>query len=401
LKILEIKKGCDVMERNLNFDEIIDRKDTDCLKYDFAKRRGYPEDVLPFWVADMDFKTSSYNEDALVERAKHGIFGYSEGRDEYFEAVKRWMKKYHDFDVERSWLIKTPGVVNALALAVKAYTEKGDGVLIQKPVYYPFFEVIEDNERVVVSNDLVLGEDNKYHIDTKDFEEKIRDNNIKLFFLCNPHNPSGRVFTKEELIAMGDICLKYGVIVVSDEIHNDFVFKGKHIVFADIKEEYKNISLTCTSVSKTFNLASMLMSNIFIPNRELRHRFKHQLDAAGLSQLSVFGLVATKAAYTKGDEWYEAMHKYVNDNREFVKEYVDKIPGVKLVDGEGTYLLWLDFRDTGIDFEELDRRIIYDARLWLDSGKIFGKTGEGFERINVAAPRAVVKECLDRIVKIL
>ena len=390
------------MERNLNFDEIINRKGTDCLKYDFADRRGYPLDVLPFWVADMDFKTSSYIEDALVERAKHGIFGYSEGRDEYFNAVKRWMKAHHNWDVERSWLVKTPGVVNALALAVKAYTEVGDGVLIQKPVYYPFFEVIEDNERVVVSNDLVLGDDNKYHIDIKDFEQKIKDNNIKLFFLCNPHNPSSRVFTREELIAMGDICLKYGVIVVSDEIHNDFVFEGEHHVFTTVKEEYKDITLVCTSISKTFNLASLLMSNIFIPNPRLRGMFKHQLDAAGISQLSVFGLEATKAAYNYGDEWYEAMLKYVKSNIDFVKQYVDEnLPGVRVVDGEGTYLVWLDFRGTGIELEELDRRIINEAKLWLDSGKIFGKVGEGFERINVATPRAVVKECLDRIKMIL
>lgn len=390
------------MERNLNFDEIINRKGTDCLKYDFADRRGYPLDVLPFWVADMDFKTSSYIEDALVERAKHGIFGYSEGREEYFNAVKRWMKVHHNWDVERSWLVKTPGVVNALALAVKAYTEVGDGVLIQKPVYYPFFEVIEDNERVVVSNDLVLGDDNKYHIDIKDFEQKIKDNNIKLFFLCNPHNPSSRVFTREELIAMGDICLKYGVTVVSDEIHNDFVFEGEHHVFTTVKEEYKDITLVCTSISKTFNLASLLMSNIFIPNPRLRAMFKHQLDAAGISQLSVFGLEATKAAYNYGDEWYEAMLKYIKSNIDFVKQYVDEnLPGVKVVDGEGTYLVWLDFRRTGIEFEELDRRIIHEAKLWLDSGKIFGKVGEGFERINVATPRAIVKECLDRIKMIL
>lgn len=390
------------MERNLNFDEIINRKGTDCLKYDFADRRGYPLDVLPFWVADMDFKTSSYIEDALVERAKHGIFGYSEGREDYFNAVKRWMKVHHNWDVERSWLVKTPGVVNALALAVKAYTEVGDGVLIQKPVYYPFFEVIEDNERVVVSNDLVLGDDNKYHIDIKDFEQKIKDNNIKLFFLCNPHNPSSRVFTREELIAMGDICLKYGVIVVSDEIHNDFVFEGEHHVFTTVKEEYKDITLVCTSISKTFNLASLLMSNIFIPNPRLRGMFKHQLDAAGISQLSVFGLEATKAAYNYGDEWYDAMLKYVKSNIGFVKQYVDEnLPGVKVVDGEGTYLVWLDFRRTGIEFEELDRRIIHEAKLWLDSGKIFGKVGEGFERINVATPRAIVKECLDRIKMIL
>ncbi|MBR1743157.1 MAG: PatB family C-S lyase, partial [Lachnospiraceae bacterium] len=309
-------------ERNLNFDEIIERRETDCLKYDFAKRRGMPEDVLPLWVADMDFKTSSYIEDALVERSRHPIFGYSEVQEKYFQAVAGWMKRHHDWEVSERWLIKTPGVVFALAMAVQAYTEKGDAVLIQQPVYYPFSEVIEDNERVVVSNDLILGEDHKYHIDFTDFEEKIVQHKIKLFLLCNPHNPSGRVFTEEELIRMGDICLKYGVIVVSDEIHHDFVFQGKHRVFASVKKEFEDISIICTSPSKTFNLASMLISNIFIPNRTLKKRFRKQVGAAGTSQLSILGLVATEAAYRDGEEWYQAMHAYIEKNIRYVREYV-------------------------------------------------------------------------------
>lgn len=385
-------------ERNLNFDELIDRKGTNCLKYDFAKRRGIPEDVLPLWVADMDFKTSSYIEDAIIERTKHGIFGYTEVQEDYFQAVAGWMKGHHDWTVEQNWLIKTPGVVFALAMAVKAYTEAGDSVLIQKPVYYPFSEVIEDNGRVVVSNDLYLGEDNRYHIDFDDFERKIVENHVKLFLLCNPHNPSGRVFTKEELEGMGDLCLKYGVIVVSDEIHNDFVWRGRHTVFASVKKEYEDISIICTSPSKTFNLAGMLISNIFIPNRKLKQRFRGELHAAGISQLNVLGLVAAQEAYEHGDEWYKAMHSYVKQNIAYVKKYVrENLPGVTVVDGEGTYLVWLDFRGTNIDADELDRRIIYDAKLWIDSGGIFGETGKGFQRINVAAPRKTIIECLNRI----
>ncbi len=393
-----MEKGDEMAEKNLNFDEIADRKGTDCLKYDFAVRRGMPEDVLPLWVADMDFKTSSYVEEALIERVKHGVFGYSEVGSRYFETVAKWMKTHHNWEVKPQWLIKTPGVVFALAMAVKAYTKAGDAVLIQQPVYYPFSEVIEDNSRVIVSNDLYLGEDNRYHIDFEDFERKIVDNNIKLFLLCNPHNPSGRVFTREELTRMGDICLKYGVIVVSDEIHNDFVLKGEHTVFSNVKKEYEEIAVICTSPSKTFNLASMLISNIFIPNRKLKAKFKKEVDAAGISQLSVLGLVATEAAYEKGEEWYEAMLTYIKSNIDFVKNYVkEHLPGVNVIDGEGTYLLWLDFRKVGISAKELDRRVIYDAKLWLDSGKIFGKTGEGFQRINVATSRAVIKECLERI----
>lgn len=389
-------------ERNLNFDEIINRKGTDCLKYDFAKRRGMPEDVLPLWVADMDFKTSSHVEDAVIERTKHGIFGYSEVQEEYFHAVEGWMLRHHNWKVKPEWLIKTPGVVFALAMAVKAFTNEGDCVLIQQPVYYPFSEVIEDNKRVIVSNDLYLGADNRYHIDFNDFEKKIVDNRIKLFLLCNPHNPSGRVFTKEELIGMGDICLKYGVTVVSDEIHNDFVFEGEHTVFSSVKKEYEDISIICTSPSKTFNLASMMLSNIFIPNKKLKHKFRREVDAAGISQLSVLALVATRAAYEQGDEWYEKMLAYVKSNINYVKKYVgENMSGVRVIDGEGTYLVWLDFRETGIDAAELDHRIIYDARLWLDSGKIFGSAGAGFQRINLAAPRSIVAECLERIRKIL
>ncbi len=389
-------------ERNLNFDKIIDRRNTRCLKYDFAVERHMPADVLPLWVADMDFETSSYIEDALIERAKHAIYGYSEVKTPYFEILKKWMQKHHDWDIQRKWLIKTPGVVFALAMAVKAYTEAGDAVLIQQPVYYPFSEVIKDNGRNVVSNTLYLGEDNRYHIDFEDFEQKIVENQIKLFILCNPHNPVGRVWTKEELTRLGDICVKHHVTVVSDEIHEDFVFKGKHQVFANIKKEYEEITVTCTAPSKTFNIASLMISNILIPNPELKRKFKHQMDAAGISQLNVLGLVACEAAYEHGEEWYQAMKIYVKENIEFVKQYVEKqLPGVNMVEHEGTYLVWLDFRGTGLGVEELDDKIINQAKLWLDSGKIFGSCGEGFQRINVACPRKVLEEAMERIKKVV
>lgn len=389
-------------ERNLDFDRIIDRKNTRCLKYDFAVKRGMPEDVLPLWVADMDFETSSYIEDALTERVKEGIFGYSDVQTPYFEIIRDWMIRHHDWEPQEKWLIKTPGVVFALAMAVKAYTDPGDKVLLQQPVYYPFSEVITDNGREVVSNDLVLTVDGTYKIDFADFEQKIIANGIKLFLLCSPHNPVGRVWTKEELEKIGDICVKHGVTVVSDEIHNDFIWEGTHTVFAGIKKEFADISVTCTSPSKTFNLASMLISNIFIPNQILRRKFCKEMDRAGISQLSVLGLVATEAAYAHGDEWYAAMKNYVRDNIAFARAYVEEnLPGVRMIDTQGTYLIWLDFRQTGLTVEQLDHKIIYEAGLWLDSGKIFGKTGEGFERINVACPRAVLQEALDHIQGIL
>ena len=385
-------------EKNLDFDTVVNRRNTYSLKYDFAKKRNMPEDVQPLWVADMDFKVSSYIQEALLKQVEHGIFGYSEVQEEYFEVVKNWMRRRHDWQVEREWLIKTPGIVFALAMAVKAFTDKGDGVLIQQPVYYPFSEVIVDNGRKVVSNTLVQDESGKYKIDFEDLEEKIVAEKIKLFFLCNPHNPVGRVWTKEELVRLGDICYRNHVIVVSDEIHSDFVFNGQHHVFANLKEEYKDISIVATSPSKTFNIAGLQVSNIFIPNQELRRKLRKQIDAAGYSQLNVMGLVAAKAAYEHGDEWYDAMHKYVKDNIDYAKQFIEKkLPDIKVVEPEGTYLLWLDFRALKLSECELEELIIKKAKLWLDSGRIFGVAGRGFQRINVACPRKTLTEALTKL----
>ena len=389
-------------ERNLDFDKIIERKGTDSLKFDFAARRGMPEDILPLWVADMDFATSSYVEDAIVRRAAHGIYGYTEVGRPYFDIVSNWIKTHHGWETKPEWLVKTPGVVFALAMCIKAFTEPGDGVLLQLPVYYPFSEAIEDNGRRVVSSDLVYGDDNRYHMDLEDFENKVKEEKIKLFLLCNPHNPVGRVWSREELIAVGDICRKYGVIVASDEIHEDFVFKGKHIPFASIKKEFEDISITCTSPSKTFNLAGMLISNIFIPNAKLRHAVRKQIDAAGISQLSTLGLTACEAAYRDGGQWYEAMMEYVRGNIEYVKKFTEEnLPGVKMTEHEGTYLVWLDFNGTGLTVKELDDLIIHKAKLWLDSGHIFGAVGDGFQRINVACPRSTLQTAMERIAEAL
>ena len=386
-------------ERNLNFDEIINRKNTDCLKYDFAKRRGMPEDVLPLWIADMDFKTSSYVEDAVIERVKHGIFGYSETGKEYFEAVAGWMKRHHNWDVEERWIIKTPGVVFALAMAVKAFTEPGDAVLIEQPVYYPFSEVINDNGRRIVSNDLVLLEDNRYHIDFEDFEKKIVDNNVKLFLLCSPHNPSGRVFTGEELLKLGDICLKHNVIVVSDEIHSDFTYgENIHHVFASLDEKYAAITTTCTAPSKTFNIAGLQISNIWISNPELRARFRAEVTAAGYSQVNLMGLVACQAAYETGEEWLKELKIYLEGNLDYVRTFLkENLPEIKLTEPEGTYLLWLDFKSLGMKEEQLKDLVENKAKLWLDSGAMFGPDGEGFERINIACPREILKQALTQL----
>lgn len=385
-------------ERNLNFDEVIERRDTDSLKYDFAVRRGKPADVLPLWVADMDFKTSSFILDALEERARHGIFGYTETREDYYEALAAWMKRHHGLEVRPEWVLKTPGVVFALAAAVKAYTEPGDYVLIQQPVYYPLTEVVRDNGRIVVSSDL-LAEDGYYRIDFEDFEEKIRAYQVKLFMLCSPHNPVGRVWTREELSKLADICVRNGVTVVSDEIHEDFVYPGhQHVPFLTVDERVKDFCITCTSVSKTFNLAGLQIANIIVPNQGLRRALRKQIQAAGYSQLNAFGVTACKAAYQYGEEWHRAAWKYIVENYRFLKEYLQReLPKVRVVEPEGTYLVWLDFREYGLSGEELSKKMLNEAKLWLDDGYIFGKTGEGFERINLATSRAVLTDALERL----
>ena len=385
-------------ERNLDFDKVVDRKNTSCLKYDFAVKRGMPADILPLWVADMDFKTSSYIQDAVAAQAEHGIYGYTESGDSYFEAVQSWFFTHYDWKVEEKWLVKTPGVVFALAMAVQAFTQENDAVMIQQPVYYPFSGVIKDNGRRIIDNTLVQDEAGSYHMDLADFEEKIIREKVKLFFLCNPHNPVGRAWTREELEKIGDICYKHHVLIVSDEIHADFVYNRKHQVLVNLKKEYEEITITCTAPSKTFNIAGLQVSNIFIPDNQLRHRFKRQIAASGYSQLNAAGLVACEAAYRYGEEWYNGVKAYIRENISFTKKFLEeRIPKVKMLEPEGTYLVWVDFRALGLSNRELEDLIIHKAGLWLDSGAIFGAAGEGFQRINVACPRVTIQTALEKI----
>lgn len=385
-------------ERNLDFDKVVDRKNTSCLKYDFAVKRGMPADILPLWVADMDFKTSSYIQDAVAAQAEHGIYGYTESGDSYFEAVQSWFFTHYDWKVEEKWLVKTPGVVFALAMAVQAFTQENDAVMIQQPVYYPFSGVIKDNGRRIIDNTLVQDEAGSYHMDLADFEEKIIREKVKLFFLCNPHNPVGRAWTREELEKIGDICYKHHVLIVSDEIHADFVYNRKHQVLVNLKKEYEEITITCTAPSKTFNIAGLQVSNIFIPDNQLRHRFKRQIAASGYSQLNAAGLAACEAAYRYGEEWYSGVKAYIRENISFTKKFLEeRIPKVKMLEPEGTYLVWVDFRALGLSNRELEDLIIHKAGLWLDSGAIFGAAGEGFQRINVACPRVTLQTALEKI----
>ena len=387
------------MDSFMDLDTIIERKNTDCLKFDAATRRGYPEDILPLWVADMDFPAAPPILEALQKRITHGVFGYSEpDPDRFFPVLERWFRERHNWQIQKDWLLQTPGVVFALAMAVKAFTEPGDAVLIQQPVYYPFSEVILDNGRHRVSSDLLL-KGGRYEIDFADFERKIVENKVKLFLLCSPHNPVGRVWTRDELEMVAAICRKNNVIVIADEIHEDFVWTERpHIPYASLGGAIAEKAVICTAPSKTFNLAGLQVSNIFIPDYGLRRRFKHEINAAGYSQLNTLGLIACEAAYGEGFSWLQEVKQYLRENIDFTRAFLQQhIPWIKLVEPEGTYLLWLDCRGLGLSSFELDEFIIKKAGLWLDSGAIFGAAGKSFQRINVACPRSVLQEALERI----
>lgn len=378
-----------------NFDDIIDRKNTNSLKYDFAVERGKPEGLLPMWVADMDFRVYQPILDDLHAAINHGIFGYSEAKNSYFIPLHNWFYTHFQWETKSEWLIKTPGIVYAIAAAIHAFTKEGEAVLIQQPVYYPFMECIIDSNRTLVNNQLVY-QNGKYTIDFEDFESKIIKNNVKLFLLCSPHNPVGRVWTKEELTKIGEICVEHNVIVLSDEIHCDFTYDGyMHTVFASINDTFAEHSVICTSPSKTFNMAGMQVSNILIPNPELRKSFKHAINASGYSQLGTLSLIACQSAYEKGEPWYLELKDYLAGNLEFVRNFIqNKIPEIKLVEPEGTYLIWLDFSSLGLSSCELENLIINKAKLWLDNGAIFGKETSQFERINIACPRATLNQAL-------
>ncbi|MDR2459446.1 MAG: pyridoxal phosphate-dependent aminotransferase [Deltaproteobacteria bacterium] len=381
-----------------NFDEIIPRKGTNCIKYDFAKERGMPEDLLPMWVADMDFRTPKEVIEALIKVASHGIFGYSEAKDDYFLAVRNWFATRFGFEPQREWLKKTPGVVYALNTAIKAFTKEGDGVLIQSPVYYPFFSGIKNNQRTLVDSPLRY-ENGRYSIDFADFEEKLKTSRAKLFLLCSPHNPVGRVWSREELLKLGQLCLKYNCLVLSDEIHCDFVFEGyRHLVFNTVDPRFNDITILCTAPSKTFNLAGLMISNVFIANRETKQLFAKEMERTGLSQLSVMGLAANTAAYQYGAGWLSELLAYLQGNLATARSFIQKeLKGVSLVEPEGTYLLWLDFKALGRSHEEINDLIVHKAKLWLDEGLIFGENGRYFQRINIACPRSVLEEALAKL----
>lgn len=382
----------------VDFDTVPNRRGTNCFKYDFAREMGMPEDVLPLWVADMDFPTAPAVLERLHALAEHGIFGYTGVKDAYFSAVHNWYAQRFGWETQRSWLVTTPGVVFAIAIAIRAFTQKGDAILIQQPVYYPFANKVTENDRQLVVNPLVL-KNGRYEMDFADMERKIVDYHVKMLLLCSPHNPVGRVWTKEELLRVGEICQKHGVLVVSDEIHADFTYAGHtHRVFASVKSEFADFTITCTAPSKTFNLAGLQNSNIFIPNRQLRHAYKKELSACGCGGTNCMGMAACQAAYEAGADWLEQLKQYLAGNLAYIRQFLrEKLPDIALIEPDGTYLVWLDLRKLGLTEQQQRQLIVQDAKLWLDTGTLFGQGGEGFERINIACPHTTIEQAMQRL----
>ena len=385
-----------------DFDKQIDRYNTNSAKFDLAVAKGYPADVLPMWVADMDFQTPECVRKALCEASEYGVFGYSFLGDGYVNAVQNWFAQRFDWQVERDWLITTPGVVFALSTAIRAVTNPSDAVLVQPPVYYPFYMVVERNGRKLVENPM-LYENGRYTLDFADFEKKIVENDVKAFILCSPHNPTCRVWTKEELRQIGAICQKHNVIVISDEIHCDFAFpEHPHTPFVKACPEMMDRTIICTAPSKSFNLAGLQVSNIFVPDQMLREQMRAEMQKVFYDSPNNLGAIACQAAYEGGAQWLDACKAYMRENLEYVRSFLaERLPKIRLVEPEGTYFAWLDCTDLGMTPEELDDVIIHKAKLWLDSGAIFGQSAALFQRVVLACPKATVVEAMNRLEKAL
>ncbi|MDR1922487.1 MAG: pyridoxal phosphate-dependent aminotransferase [Candidatus Adiutrix sp.] len=381
-----------------NFDEIVSRKGTNCLKHDFAAEHGKSANVLPLWVADMDFKSPEPVVKALLAAVEHGVFGYPGVKEEYFAVLRDWFAADFGFEIKPGWLVRSPGVVFALNTAVRAFTRPGEAVMIQTPVYPPFFKCVTANERRLVDSEL-LCLNGRYAIDFDDFEKKMAENRVKLFILCSPHNPVGRVWRPDELRELGRICLKYGCLVVADEIHCDFAHAGrKHHIFPLAGPGLADIAIVCLAPSKTFNIAGLQVANIVIPNAALKAAFEGETRRAGCGELNCLGLVAGTAAYREGRPWLLELKRYLAGNFELLRNFLaENLPLVRLTEPEGTFMAWLDFRALGLNQEELNDLIVGRAGLWLNDGASFGRAGRGFQRMNLASPRQVIQQALTRL----
>jgi cystathionine beta-lyase len=382
-----------------NFDEIISRKGTNCIKYDALERFFGSKEVLPLWVADMDFKTPDFIVDAIKKRTEHEIFGYTFRGDSYYDSIIGWLKRRHNWEIQKGWISFSPGVVAGLTFGIEAFSKPGDGVVVQPPVYFPFFDCVKGTKRRMIENPLKI-ENGRYTFDFEDLKAKI-DKKTKLLLLCNPQNPGGAVFSKEELTELATICMENKIMVISDEIHSDLIFEGhKHIPFASLSDEIAQNCMVSMAPSKTFNVAGFSSSVVIIPNKTKFARYERAIGVGHLYMGNIFGSVAMEAAYTHGDEWLDQMLAYVWENYQLLETFFKtKLPKVKVMKPEATYLIWLDFRAYGMKNKELMKFTVENAKVGLNDGGRFGTGGDGWLRINIGCPRSVLVEALERLGK--
>lgn len=387
-----------------DFETLLDRRPMGSNKWKNMKNINpdVPENIVPFSIADMEFKNCPEIIDGLQKFLKDAILGYSSGSDEFFSSICNWMDKRHNWKISKDWIALATGVVPAITNVILGFSEPEDGIIVMTPVYFPFYESIERNNRKVIKNPLIL-QDGKYTIDFDDLEKKAKDKRNKILIFCSPHNPVGRVWTKEELEKVGKICLENDIILLSDEIHFDLIMPGyKHTVFATLSKEIEDICITCTSPSKTFNIAGMQVSAIIIKNEKMRKRFIEQMEKSGHFGLGILSYKTCELAYKYGEKWLEELLEVIDSNAKFVKEYLEKyIPKIKVFSLEGTYLQWWDCRKLGLTHKELSNLMTHKAFIFMDEGYMFGEEGKGFERINLACPKFVLIEALERLRKAL
>lgn len=379
-----------------NFDEVIPRRGSNSIKWDSDK---CPE-MLPMWVADMDFRLAPKIKEAVARRLEQGVFGYARVPDTFYDAVIHWFERRHQVQIQREWILYTIGVVPALSAIVTALTQPGDGVLIQPPVYNCFFSCVEGNNRRLVTNPLHY-ENGAYSIDWEDLEKKASDPSVKLMILCNPHNPAGRVWTREELLHIGEICKRHHVYVLSDEIHCELTAPGyTYTPFASLSEDLRMHSVFCASPSKAFNLAGFQVANIFVPNAEIRKKIEAILQGLDMESLNCFAVEAFIAAYNESEDWLDEVNVYIHENYLFMKDFVEsQMPDLHLVPLEGTYLAWLDCKVLNLTSQEMYEELKNEYHLWLNAGTMYGVEGEGFLRWNLACPRSILEEGLQRFLK--
>ena len=380
-----------------NFDKIIDRTNNFSAKWSEMNKNFGTNNLLPMWVADMDFLTAPCVMEALKDRLEQGIFGYTTRPSSYNESIVNWLDNRFSWKINQEWLIFSPAVITSISLLIQNLTQKNDKIMIQEPVYSPFHSIVESNERNLVISPLVKLDDGSYVMDYEDIEAKIKD--VKVFILCNPHNPVGRVWTREELTRLGEICLKHNVLVISDEIHSDIILKNhKHTPFASISKEFRENTITCMAPTKTFNLAGLQSSFLVISNPYYYEVMDKAFSILDIKRNNAFSLVATEAAYNYGEDWLYELIKYIEDNVDFAIDYIkNHIPQLKVKNPEGTYLLWVDFSNLNVDKKDLKNALINKGRIALSDGSSFGIGGDGYYRINLACPRSMVLEGLKRI----